>query len=156
MKRNRILILLLALILLLGGCSGEEPALYTTADAQALLDAGVFDGVMEPVDSFVVSMLYGIPEENIAECACYLALDTSSSADELTVLVMKDEAAAEAAEVSCRERLESQAESYALYCPDQVPRIQEGTLLRRENTILLAVGSTERLPQALEKLGLNG
>ena len=110
---------------------------------------------MEPVDAFVVSMLYGIEEESITECACYLAIDTSVSADELTVLVLSDEAAAQAAEEACRKRVDSQIESCALYCPDQVPRLEDAVILRRGNTVLMAVGNPESLSQALVDLELN-
>lgn len=148
--------LCLLLAALLGGCSAEKaPVPYTVDQAQALLDAGAFDGAMEPVDAFIVSMLYGIDEESIRECACWLALDTSVSADELAVLVLADEEAAAAAEAACRERVDSQIESCALYCPDQVPRLEDAVILRRENTVLLAVGNPERLSQALTELKLN-
>lgn len=148
--------LFLLLAALLGGCSAEkDPAPYTVDQAQALLDAGVFDGAMEPVDAFIVSMLYGIDEESITDCACYLAIDTSVSADELTLLVLADEEAALAAEEACRGRVDSQIESCALYCPDQVPRLEDAVILRRGNTVLLAVGDPERLPRTLTELKLN-
>ena len=158
MKRIGYIILpVLMLVLLLGACASSEECLaaYAAADAQKLLDAGVFDGEMEPVDAFIVSMLYGIDEKDITECACYLAIDTSVSADELTVLVLTDEAAAQAAEAACWERVESQIDSCAAYCPDQVPRLEDAVILRRGCTVLLAVGNPNKLPQALTELGLN-
>ena len=153
MKR-RLIWPALALALLLAACGADSKEAYTTADAQALLDAGAFDGEMEPVDAYTAALLYGLEEESITDCACYMAINSSVSADEVTVLVLGDEAAAQAAETACRERMEDQIESYRTYGPDQVPRLEDAVISRRGNTVLLAVGSPDRLPQALEELGL--
>lgn len=157
MKRFAGLCLLLtSLCLLLCACSGKESiASYVPADARSLVEAGAFDGTMEEVDAFIVSMLYGIAEEEITECVGFLAINTSVSADEVTVLVMKDEEAALRAEEACKARAASQIASCAGYCPDQVPRLEDAVILRRGNTVLFAVGNPQRLPQALEELGLN-
>ena len=66
----------------------------------------------------------------------------------------RDEAAAKTAEEACKKRVESQIESYQTYGPDQVPRLEEAVISRRENTVLLAVGNPDRLPQALKDLAL--
>ncbi len=50
--------------------------------------------------------------------------------------------------------MEGQIESYQTYGPDQVPRLEEAVISRRENTVLLAVGNPDRLPQALKDLAL--
>ncbi len=153
----------LALAMLLGGCAGDaantapptETVPYAAADAGALIDAGAFEGEMEEVDAYVVSMLYGIDEESIQECACYMALDTSVSADEVAVLVMADEEAAQAAVTACQERVEDQIGQCRDYCPDQVPKLEDAVILRRGSTVLFAVGDPDALPQALSELGLD-
>lgn len=127
---------------------------YTTADAQALIDADAFDGEMEQVDSYTVALLYGLEENAVIDCDSYIAINSSASADEVTVLVLRDEAAAKTAEEACKKRVESQIESYQTYGPDQVPRLEEAVISRRENTVLLAVGNPDRLPQALKDLAL--
>ena len=147
---------ILILCALMCACSPKESlASYTVSDAQALVNAGVCDGEMEPVDAFIVSMLYGIDEGSITECVGYLAIDTSVSADEVTVLVMKDEESAIAAEEACRNRMADQIAACANYCPDQAPRLEKAVILRRGSTVLLAAANPERLPKALEELGLN-
>ncbi len=114
--RHRLIWPALALAVLLAACSASGRA-YTTADAQALIDAGAFDGEMEQVDEYTVALLYGIEEESITDCASYMAINSSVSADEVTVLVLSDEEAAKAAEEACRKRVESQIESYQTYGP---------------------------------------
>lgn len=170
MKRLCALCLAAVLFACLPACGGEDavesptdavaaqpakPAPYTVADGQALVDAGACDGVMEAVDAYIISLLYGIPEESITDCAGFLAINTSVSADEVTVLVLADEAAAIAAEEACRKRAADQITACKNYCPDQIPRLEDAVVLRRENTVLFAVGSPENLPKALSDLGLN-
>lgn len=157
MKYKALILAALALCAVLCACtsSGENIAAYTVNDAKALVDAGAFDGEMEEVDAFIVSMLYSIDEESITECVGYLAINTAVSADEVAVLVMADEEAAEQAEAACARRVENQIASCTSYCPDQVPRLENAVILRRGNTVLLAVGNPENLPKALEELALN-
>lgn len=151
--KQRLIWPVLALAVLLSACGADGKA-YTTADAQALIDAGAFDGEMEQVDSYTVALLYGLEENAVIDCASYIAINSSASADEVTVLVLRDEAAAKTAEESCKKRVESQIESYQTYGPDQVPRLEEAVISRRENTVLLAVWNPDRLPQALKDLAL--
>lgn len=151
MKRKTILPAL-ALVLLLTACGGNGPAVFSADDAQTLLDAGLFSGEMEQVDSYIVSMLYGIPEEDMSDCVCYMAINTSVSADEVTVLVLTDEAAAKTALEACRKRIQDQTASYGLYGPDQVPRLEDAVVRQAGNTVLLAVGDPDRLSGAVDEL----
>ena len=151
--KQRLIWPVLALAVLLSACGADGKA-YTTADAQALIDADAFDGEMEQVDSYTVALLYGLDENAVIDCASYIAINSSASADEVTVLVLRDEAAAKTAEEACKKRVEGQIESYQTYGPDQVPRLEEAVISRRENTVLLAVGNPDRLPQALKDLAL--
>lgn len=152
---KKIFGLALALTLLLAACSaGPDVAGYTTGDAERLLDAGAFSGEMEELDRYAVSMLYGIDETDISECAGYMAINASVSADEVTVLVLAGEDEAKAAVEACQKRVEKQIDSYETYCPDQVPRLKDAVILRRGNTVLFAVGDPDKLPQALEELAL--
>lgn len=146
----------LALALLLCACGGGQSAEPYTADtATALLDAGAFSGQMEEVDSATALLLYGIDEADVSECVCYMASNTSVSADEVTVLVLKSEDAVEGAIAACKERIASQIDSCTSYCPDQVPRLEDAAILQRGNSVLLAVGDPDKLPQALKDLSLS-
>jgi len=146
----------LALALLLCACGGgESKAPYSADTVKALLDAGAFSGQMEEVDSTTALLLYGIDEADVDDCVCYMATNTSVSADEVTVLVLKSEDAVEGAVAACKERIASQIDSCTSYCPDQVPRLEDATILTRGNSVLLAVGDPDKLPQALKDLSLS-
>ena len=59
---------------------------------------------------------------------------------------------ATAAESACRLHVDSRIESSALYCPDQVPKLEDAVISRLGATVLLAVGETEALAEAVEAL----
>ncbi len=150
--RHRAAALLLLLPLVLGGCGGQDRP-YAVEDVRALLDAGVFSGEMEAVDQGVLPLLYGVDEATIVDCKGYLALNASVSADEVAVLVLTDEAAAQTAQEALQARVESQLETCRSYCPQAVPSLEAAVVDRVGNTVLLAVGDPETLPGAVAALG---
>jgi len=156
MKKRLILPLLAALVMLTACGKTEEQAPYQTSDAKALVDAGAFSGAMTEVDDEVIPLLYGVDEELITACSCYAASNSSVSADEVAVFVMEDADGASTAVEACKQRVAAQIDACQDYCPDQVPRLEDAVILQRDNTVLLAVGTPEELPQALKDLGLNG
>ena len=144
---------LLAALLLLSGCGGaSEKSAYTAEDVTTLLDSGAFTGDMEQVESTVAVSLFGLDADTVEEITCYMATNSSVSADEVAVFVLTDEDAAVAAESACQAHVESRIESSAQYCPDQVPKLEDAVISRLGNTVLLAVGETEALNTAIESL----
>ena len=143
---------LLSFILLLSGCAGNEKSAYTAQDVTALLDAGVFTGEMEQVDSTAAIGIFGLDADTVVEVTCYMALNSSVSADEVAVFVLADEDAAAAAESACQTHVENRIESSALYCPDQVPKLEDAIIHRLGSSVLLAVGETASLQEAVDAL----
>ena len=93
---------LLAALLLLSGCGGaSEKSAYTAEDVTTLLDSGAFTGDMEQVESTVAVSLFGLDADTVEEITCYMATNSSVSADEVAVFVLTDEDAAAAAESRC-------------------------------------------------------
>lgn len=131
------------LAVFLCGC-GSTDAAYVLSDVSQLLEAGAFpNSDMAPVDSTIVAVLYGIDPDTIQECSSYQATNTSVSADEVTVLILTDEKAAEAAEQACRQRVDSQIAACQSYAPSAVPRLEQALISRRGSTVLLVVGDSE-------------
>ena len=141
--RTSLLWMLVLLMLLCGCTAGETP--YSINDAQILLEADLFSGDMGPVDKHIVSQLYGIDEDIIQDCICYMAANTASSADELTIFILTDENGARLAEKACQKRVENQIEVSRNYAPAAVPRLENAVIRRIGNTVLFAVGDPERL-----------
>lgn len=158
MKRKLALLLAGLLAVGLVGCSSKpaanhKPAAYTVEDAQVLLDSGVFNGEMAEIDLDTVAMLYGIDRDTVEGGVSYLASNASVSADELTILILQDEEAAQAAETACEKRLDNQLKTYQDYGPAAIPRLESAVIRRAGNTVLLAVGDPSTLPGVVDQLG---
>ena len=148
-----ILAAVLALSLALSACgTGTQESVFSTADAEPLLASGAFDQSMAPVDGTIVPVLYGIDAATVKECVSYLATNTSVSADELTILVLTDDQAAQAALAACQARVKSQIAVCEGYAPAAVPRLESAVVRQAGNTVLLAVGDPQILPGAVDAL----
>ena len=145
------LLYMLILLMLLCGCTVSETP-YTIGDAKILLEADLFNGDMGPVDKNIVSQLYGIDEDAIQDCICYMAANTASSADELTIFILADENGAKLAEEACQKRVENQIEASRNYAPAAVPRLENAVIRRIGNTVLLAVGDPEWMAKMVDGL----
>ena len=159
--RQRAAVLLLALLTLSGcGAKGQSPANspeaarpYAVGDALTLVEAGTFDGQMAEADQWVLAPQYGVDPATVVESAWYTAQDTSVSADEVAVFILADNAAAQAAEEACHQRVADQIKVCQTYAPTAIPNLEHAVIDRVDNTVLLAVGNPDRLPKALEELG---
>ena len=145
------LLCMLILLMLLCGCTVSETP-YSIGDEQILLEADLFNGDMGPVDKNIVSQLYGIDDDAIQDCICYMAANTASSADELTIFVLTDVTAAKLVEDACQKRVENQIEASRNYAPAAVPRLENAVIRRIGNTVLLAVGDPEWLAKTVDGL----
>ena len=143
--------MLLALLIPVLASCGQNTQPYTAGDAQALLDAGVFDGDMVKVESFP-STLYGMDSEDVAECVSFRATNTAASYDEVTVFVLTDAEAAATVRNALLDRVKSQIANAKVYCPAAVPRLEAAVVDQVDNTVLLAVGDPDTLPDAVGSL----
>ena len=148
--RANLLCMLILLVVLYGCTVSETP--YTISDAQILLEADLFNGDMGPVDKNIVFQLYGIDEDTIQDCICYMASNAASSADELTIFILADENGAMLAEEACQKRVGNQIEVSRNYAPAAIPRLENAVICRIGNTVLFAVGDPEWLAKTVDGL----
>lgn len=157
MKKKRSLLAALSGALILAfalcACGGQKDGAYSVADAQTLLDSGAFDESMAQVNTAAILTIYGIDASAVEDGVCYMATNTSVSADELTILVLTDEAAAQAALEACQARVDSQIAVCESYAPAAVVRLEGAVIRQAGNTVLLAVGDPDQLPAAVDALG---
>lgn len=149
------LLICVVMVVLMTSCGPNQPAAspFTLDDAQTLLDAGLFNGDMGRIDDpYIIAMQHHVDEDTIRECISWQAANTSESADEVTVVVFSDEAAAINAEAGFQERIDDQISTAADYAPAAVPRLKAAVIRRIGNTILLAVGDPDRLAEAVDSL----
>ena len=142
MKKLLCPLLSLTLLLSLAACGGkpeEEPAPFSPTDAAALLSSGAFSETLEAIDADVACALYGIDETTLTDAAVYGS--TGTTAEELAILTLTDEEAAQAALTALGYRVEDRTAAMENYLPNEVPKLQNAVLEQRGNTVLLVVAS---------------
>lgn len=145
MKMRQVrLMLLLTLLLALAGCgkpvevAGFDPA----PTVQALADAGAFSEELEPLDADTAFALYhlgdvGLSREDLADSA--VLRSAGASCEEGAVLVLADSGKADQALGALQDYVNQQIEANRDYRPDDIPKLENAILERRENTVLLVV-----------------
>lgn len=153
MKKLPALLLCAALVLTLAACGGkkaEGPGPFDpAADSQTLLASGCFSEELTEIPTDIVCATYGIDPETVTAGACYGS--TGATAEELTILVLKDEAATQEAMKLLGYRVEDRTEDMKSYLPAEVPKLEKAVTASRGNSVLLAVasdyGPVEKLTQ---------
>lgn len=151
MKLQIVLLLILILTGLLSSCA-EAPAPYTAEDARTLLDSGAFEEGLAEVSGPAIPLLYGIDDGELVECVSFRAVNTAVSADEVTVLILTDEDAAERAEQACRSHIDSELENARAYTPSAVPALESAIVKRVGASVLVAVGDPDKVGDAVDAL----
>ena len=146
MKRSltKLLCLAAALCLLLGACSAPadsgSAAFDPEAATQAVLDSGAFSVELTELDAALLYDFsgYGLDSSTLTASKAYSA---SGFAEQVSVTVWKDEAAAQAAVDMFKTYLEDMAATYKDYAPAEVPKLENAVLEQRGSSVLLAVAN---------------
>jgi len=146
---RRLVLPLLVLCLCLSACGGGEVEGYDpNAAAQALLDAGVFSQAMDTLDlETACEALYGgLDVETVEEGVVYASL--TAGAEELAVLKLNSESAAETALAALENRVAGQKEALGSYQPGEVGKLDQAIVEQRGNTVLLVVANDSELARS--------
>lgn len=141
---TKLLCLAAALCLLLGGCSAPadsgSAAFDPEAATQAVLDSGAFSVELTELDAALLYDFsgYGLDSSTLTASKAYSA---SGFAEQVSVTVWKDEAAAQAAVDMFKTYLEDMAATYKDYAPAEVPKLENAVLELRGSSVLLAVAN---------------
>ncbi len=146
---------------LLAGCvtgcqsGGKEAEAYTKEQAQAILDGGIFSESLEPLDCDIAWALFsleeaGLEREQLTDGVYYRS--AGATCEELALLILDGEDAAQKAEGAVEQYLAGQIESNRDYRPAEIPKLESAVLKQSGNTVLLAVspdsGAVEKLLEA--------
>ena len=141
---TKLLCLAAALCLLLGACSAPADSGSAAFDpegaTQAVLDSGAFSVELTELDAALLYDFsgYGLDSSTLTASKAYSA---SGFAEQVSVTVWKDEAAAQAAVDMFKTYLEDMAATYKDYAPAEVPKLENAVLEQRGSSVLLAVAN---------------
>ena len=148
---KRLLPAALALCLVLTGCGGggqESAATLNPADtAQALLDAGVFEGALDTVDLEAACTLYGITFSDVQEGVVYCSL--SAGAEEIAIFRMADADAAKAALAGLEQRVSDQTAALKDYQPQEVSKLESAIVTQVGDCAVLVVAADAQGAQSV-------
>ena len=153
MKRSltKLMGLAAAVCLLLGACSSPAESGAAPFDpeaaTQAVLDSGAFSVELTELDAALLYDFsgYGLDASSLTASRAYSA---SGFAEQVSVTVWTDEAAAQAAVDMFRTYLEDMAATYKDYAPAEVPKLENAVLEQRGSSVLLAVANDADAAQA--------
>ena len=130
---KRIFAMTLAILLLLSGCAGTaEQEIDLEAVSTAVAQGNLFSDDMNPAQTDILLMLYGLSQDEVAQVVGYVG--SGATAEELTGA---DAAAKIAAQVQAR--VDAQLTSFRDYAPQEVPKLESAVILQKGNFVVLCV-----------------
>lgn len=119
-----------------GKSGGKEPA---AADVvQAVAQNLAFRDTMMTVDQDVFYNFYNIDESKVADASMYTS-SSRATAEEVTVIRMKDAADIQLAQDAIAERVNDQKRSYENYMPDEMPKLENAAVYTHGSYAILVV-----------------
>lgn len=133
----------LACMAMLAGCGGKAPEAsgkQPTAEdvVKAVSGQLSFQDEMMMVDQGVLYNFYRLDEEKVAEMTMY-ASSSRSTAEEVTVIKVKDAADMQLAKDAIAERIEDQKVAYENYMPEEMTKINGAVTYANGNYVILVM-----------------
>lgn len=138
---------ILALCLCLAACGGGAKGYDPAETAKALLDSAAFSDTLEELDKETAAALYGMDAASISDCAVYASL--SMGAEEIAVLTLTDEAAAQTAKAALDKRVSDQIAALESYMPGEVDKLNHAIVEQTGSTALLVVAADAEAAQSV-------
>lgn len=139
LKRTCLIVaILIIMTAVLYGCGeGKADLPDTAALASALIERQPFSEELQPVDSEIALVSYGLDKDDIAQCTVYKG--TGATAEEAAVFQAANEDYASRVRTALEAYVEAQKKSFGNYIPKEVPKLEQAVIARRDNTIVLCV-----------------
>lgn len=142
MKR---LILLLTALMMLTACSPNRTKTpFSPTLPQQLLETDAFSEPLEPLESDLVWMLYGLEDAGLDRerlISAGAARSTGATCEEVALLSFTDEAIVQDAVNILARYLSAQIEINKDYRPAELPKLKQAILEQRGTTVLLLVAN---------------
>ena len=134
-----VAVITVAVLALLAGCGGrsggKEPA--AKAVVEAVAGEVPFVDTMDYVDTEQFYNLYRLDQEKVADQSMYTG--TLASAEEITVIRMKEAGDVQAAKDAIAERLEDKRLAFENYQPGEMAKIQSAQIYTHGAYVMLVV-----------------
>ncbi|MGG2480874.1 MULTISPECIES: DUF4358 domain-containing protein [Brevibacillus] len=137
----------------LTGCSGQntEESQLAAAEIGDRIKQAVHLDDMKAGDAKKLQKLYKLGEEEVEDFILYTA-PTNVRADEVAVLIAKDDSQAESIKAKIAERIEEQGKKFKDYVPDEYFLLEKHVLKTKGRYILLAVSKeAEKIESAFDE-----
>lgn len=139
---KKMSVVVLALLLLLGGCGSKELDIDSTVDT--LQESGAFAESLLELDASVAMTMYrlsayDLEEADIVHCRVFVA--QSVIGDEMAFFEMSSEEAAQQVYNALSARVNTQAAAFQDYGPEELPKFKQAIITRSGTTVYLIVAS---------------
>jgi predicted small lipoprotein YifL len=141
MKRFLTIVTLLALVVSLAACGGEEapaPVTMPAQDVYAQLEQQKIENAMLKLNEGLLLDLCGIRSEDVKQAVVAICED-SLLTDEVWVVEATDEAAAQRIIELAKNRLKKKGEESITYSPEQYAVVEKAQLLQNGSFVVLLV-----------------
>lgn len=116
---------------------------------KAVAEQVTFKDAMTEGDDAMFSARYNLDSELVEDKAMYVG--TLATAEEITVIKVKDAGDVQAAKDAVNAHLEDQKTAFENYIPEEMPKIENALVLTQGNYVLLAVADdTSKVKETFE------
>jgi len=136
MKKLIVFVLTLVMCLSLFACGSKEIDVKALADS--LKDGITYTDILFDVSDDMISTMYELPET--VKGVAYAG--SGATAEEVAVFEATDENEAKDVETALKARLDSRADSYASYLPDEVEKIENAVVERCGKYVAMCVSDS--------------
>jgi len=106
---------------------------------KALLDGIKYDDDLVTIDYDTADGKIGFSDEDIQITDSCFYMGSGATAEEIAVVVCKDEANAASAKTVLQAHVEDQLDTYKDYAPKEVPKLKSAVLEQKGNTVVLSI-----------------
>jgi hypothetical protein len=139
---KKILCAGVCLLLLLTGCGKDSAESFDPAGTcQALLDSGAFSENLEPLETDLIPLLFGLTGDESQYQGSVAYFSTGATTETAAVLCTATADQAAAVEQALSAWVDSQTEAVRNYQPAEVDKLEHAILETRGSTVLLVVAA---------------
>jgi len=139
------LIIVVSILLMTAGCGSKQEQI--TVDVNALsadiIGSGAYTDAMGQTSTEVALNIYGLDSNSVAEASVYFS--SMATAEECAVFKATSLDDVRTIVDACQARVNSQIESYKNYVPEEVPKLNNASIITYSDYVILTVSNDNAL-----------